>query len=960
MKKQLCGLFLILVFFTVSAAAQTLVRGKATREDDGLPIPGVNISVKSTKTGTLTDANGLFELQLEPGSYTLEATSIGYKTTSVTIEVGRTPVESAIGFVMPIDAVELQELVILGSRSSKSRTNIDKPVPVDIISQKEIKLYGQNDVTQSLNYVAPSFNANRQTGANGTDHIDPASLRGLGPDQVLVMVNGKRRHTTALVNINGSFGRGTVGTDMNAIPMAAVERIEILRDGAAAQYGSDAIAGVINLVLKKKSPLIVSTTYGQCYSSFLDKTYADGKNIQFDFTKGFSLGSKGVINVSAQYLNRQYTNRSGDDTRPLLYSATPTKKPSEKEEDYQARYAQIKKDDNAQAQANGLSRHNARIGNADIENKGVFVNGEYALTPNLSAYATAGFSHKKGRAAGAYRLPILSSQVDLTIYPNGFLPLINTSITDLSAITGLRGELDKWSFDVSNTFGSNLIGFRVTNTLNASLPPKSSPTEFEAGKLTFFQNTFNFDLSRRLTFDKPLTALNLAFGTEFRNDTYIVTEGEELSWSFGQRSKNIAGVPDKQAGSQSFQGFRPSNALNKSRNNVALYADFEQEFGPQLLTEVAGRFERYSDFGSNFSGKASARWKVFQDISLRGAFATGFRAPSLHQRYFNSENVLFLNTVPARILTANNDNPVVGQFGVGNLKPEISTSYSVGITGKLFHKLVFTIDAYQIDIRDRIVFSSSFRRERDTNGNLVSTGRVNTILNSIDPEGSINAVQFFTNAVNSRTRGLDVVISDKYKMGKGELTATIATNFQKTEVTSVNPPEAISANATLTQKLFSRQERARYEMGTPRSKINLALSYTISNYTLMLRTVRFGKVGNRYPDDPATSGAVLPPQIDQDFSAKWITDLVLSYRVIKNLDFTIGANNLFDIYPDKIYIDPRNNQDNLASPANEGYTTDRDTSNNGCYIYSRDAMQFGFNGRYIYGKLTFTLSQKVH
>lgn len=963
MKNQLYGLVLMLLFFTVSAAAQTLVRGKATRADDGLPMPGVNISVKSTKTGTSTDANGLFELQLEPGSYTLEATSIGYKANSVTIEVGTNLAESALWFVMQTDAVELQELVVLGSRSTKSRTNIDKPVPVDIISQKEVKLYGQNDITQSLNYVAPSFNANRQTGANGTDHIDPASLRGLGPDQVLVMVNGKRRHTTALVNINGSFGRGTVGTDMNAIPMAAVERIEILRDGAAAQYGSDAIAGVINLVLKKKSPLIVSTTYGQCYSSFLGKTYADGKNVQFDFSKGFSLGSKGVINVSGQYLNRQYTNRSGDDTRPLLYSATPAKKSSETEEAYQARYAQMKKDDDAQAQAAELSRHNARIGNADIENRGAFVNGEYALTPNLSAYATVGFSHKKGRAAGFYRLPGLSEQVDLSIYPNGFLPLINTSITDVSAIAGVRGELGKWSFDVSNTFGTNIIGFRVSNTLNASLPlqpSETSPTAFDAGKLTFVQNTFNLDLSRRLTFDKTLTALNLAFGTEFRNDTYIVTEGEELSWSFGQPSKNIAGVPGKQAGSQLFQGLRPSNALNKSRNNVALYADFEQEFGPKLLTEVAGRFERYSDFGSNLSGKASARWKVFQDISLRGAFATGFRAPSLHQRYFNSENVLFLNTVPARILTANNDNPVVRQFGVGNLNPEISTSYSVGIAGKLFHQLVFTIDAYQIDIRDRIVFSSSFRRERDKNGNQVPTGRVNAILNTIDPEGSINAVQFFTNAVNSRTRGLDVVMSDKYKVGKGNLTATIAMNFQKTEVRSVNPPAAISANAALTQNLFSRQERARYEMGTPRSKINLALSYTVSNYTVMVRTVRFGKVGNRYPDDPATSNGALPPQIDQDFSAKWITDLVLSYRVIKNLDFTIGANNIFDIYPDKLYIDPRNDQNNLASPANGGYTTERDASNNGRYIYSRDAMQFGFNGRYVYGKLTFTLSQKVH
>jgi len=953
MKHTLYMLLLLPMLFALPAAAQTMVQGKVTASGDGAPVSGAHISVKSTALGTIADENGHYQLLLQPGTYVLEASSVGYKSASQTIEAGTATATSTADFVLSSDAVELEELVVLGSRSAQSRTNIDKPVPVDVIAQKEIKLYGQNDITQSLNYAAPSFNANRQTVADGTDHIDPASLRGLGPDQVLVMVNGKRRHTTALVNTNGSFGRGTVGTDMNAIPMAAIERIEILRDGAAAQYGSDAIAGIINLVLKKKSPLIVSSTYGQSYTNFLGKTLTDGQNAQFDFTQGFDLGKKGVINVSMQYLNRGYTHRGGEDTRPLLYSSFRPgeqlkRRPYETEEQYQAEYRREKNADDARAQANGLSRRNMRVGNSDMANYGAFLNGEYAITPNLSAYGTLGFSRKNGKAGGFYRLPSQTSQVDLTLYPNGYLPFINTAITDFSGIAGLRGELGKWSFDISNTYGTNIIDFRVTNSMNASLP-RNSPAEFNAGTLSFAQNTVNLDLSRRLTFDKTLTALNIAFGSEFRIDNFIIKEGEELSWSFGQPSKGIAGVPGRTSGAQVFSGFHPKSALNKSRRNVALYADFEQEFGPKLLTEVAGRFEHYSDFGSNLSGKASARWKVFQDIALRGAFATGFRAPSLHQHYFNTVSMQYptASPNPIQVLTANNDNPVVRQFGVGSLKPEISTSYSAGIVGKIFKKIIFTIDAYQIDIRDRIVFSSQYARNE-------KTGQVNRILNAVDPTQAISSVQFFTNAINTRTRGLDIVASDKFVFGKHSLNVAAAANFNKTEVTSVNPPAAIAA-AELRQNIFNRQERGRYEMGIPRSKINLALTYAISKYSVLLRTVRFGMVGNRNLNDPAASKGALPPEIDQDFSAKWITDLVFSYKISKNLDFTAGGNNIFDIYPDRMYIDPRNNQNNLASK-NDGldYTNTRDGTNNGRFLYSRDAMQFGFNGRYVYGKLTFT------
>jgi len=640
----------------------------------------------------------------------------------------------------------------------------------------------------------------------------------------------------------------------------------------------------------------------------------------------------------------------------MLYSAAfRGKRTDETEEAYQAEYAQAKSADDARARTNGLDRRSMRVGNSDMENLGAFLNGEYALARPLSAYGVLGFSRKNGKSAGFYRLPSQAAQIDLTLRPNGFLPFINTAITDFSVTAGLRGELGKWSFDVSNTYGTNIIGFRITDAVNASLPAGTSPATFDSGTLSFAQHTVNLDWSRRFTFDRTLAALNIAFGSEFRTDNYAIKEGEELSWSFGQPSKNIAGVVGKNAGVQALPGFQPSNALNKSRRNVALYADFEQEFGAKILTEAAGRFEKYSDFGSNFSGKVSARWEAFQGISLRGAVASGFRAPSLHQRYFNNESTQYVAGSPAtQVLTANNDNPAVRQFGVENLKPEISVSYSAGIVGKIYRKLIFSIDAYQIDIRDRIVFSSLFTREREANGQRTPEGRVNQILDAVDPDGKINRVQFFTNAINTRTRGLDIVASRKFVFGKHSLHVTAAANFNKTEVKSANPPDAIAANAALTQNLFNRQERGRHEMGIPRSKINLTLTYAVSKYSVRLRAVRFGMTGSRSILDPASSNGALPPEIDQNFSAKWIADLALSYKIFKNLSLVAGGNNIFDIYPDKLYIDPRNYQNNLASAGNNGYTADRDGTNTGRFVFSRDAMQFGFNGRYVYGKLTFT------
>lgn len=952
------SLFVLLFAFSGKISAQTL-KGKVT-DSTGTAIPGVTVLVVGTKTGTATATDGSYLLKFPAmGSFTVRVSFTGYETTEMAVQIDA-PTKT-LDFVLRDAKTTLQNVVVIGSRSSVPRTSIETTVPVDVISAKEVKSFAQVDLGQILNYVAPSFNSNRQTVSDGTDHIDPASLRGLGPDQVLVLVNGKRRHTTALVNINGTFGRGSVGTDLNAIPVAAIERVEVLRDGAAAQYGSDAIAGVINIVLKKVTPYSFSTSFGQSDSKALGREFSDGRTFQADFSKGWAFkNDKGFINFAGQYIKRDYTNRGGLDTRPLLYSAAPTKGATETEAAYEARFASLKAADDARAAANGFDRNNMRVGNSDARNAGGFLNGQYNFSKNAELYFAAGYTHKTGSAAGFYRLPTQTTQIDLTLYPNGFLPFIDTKINDLSFSAGLKGKIGTWDFDISNTSGENNISFDINNTVNASLPIGTSPTSFYAGELLFRQNTTNLDFNKRYEIGSNfLTALNTAFGGEFRVDNYQIRAGEERSYSFGQPS---AGIPGRMvgssftaAGAQVFPGFNPSNALNESRNNKSAYVDFEAEFGPRVLLEAAGRYENYSDFGSNFSYKFTGKIKLFDDIALRGAYATGFRAPSLHQRFFNNESTQFVAGLPTQVLTVNNDNPIVGQFGVGSLKPEISRSGSLGLTGRIAKTLTFTVDAYNIDISDRIVFSSQYARERTSTGALIPTGVVNQILNTVDPNAQVNSVQFFTNAITTNTAGLDVVLTNRFTLGaKSNLLLSVAGNLNKTIVRSINGSDKIESDATLKAKLFDRLERSRYESSVPKNKLNVTANLTLDKLSFIARTVRFGEVTYLNAIDPNIPANGLPVQMDQTFSAKWVSDFSVSYAANKSLTVTVGANNIFDVYPDKLYIDPRNDVNNLSGVAGQTYSGGLDNTSNGRFLYPRAVSQFGYNGRFVYGKIGYT------
>ena len=960
-------LFLLLLLTGLAAQAQKITVTGRVLDAAGGALPGSTVLERGTSNGTSTGGTGEFSLSVASNA-TLTIQAIGFTAQQVPVN-GRTTI--AVRLVAA--ATDLNEVVVTGSRATEGRSNILTTAPVDVISAREIKAFAQTDVAQILSYIAPSFQSSRQTISDGTDHIDPASLRGLGPDQVLVLVNGKRRHNSALVNINGTVGRGSVGTDLNVVPTASIKRIEVLRDGAAALYGSDAIAGVINIQLKDDSTgVTASSTAGQTVEN-------DGAVIQGDFNVGIGLNKRGFLDVSGQFQKHEAFNRGLPDTAPLIYSGgnggqyptrsnpnynsaqpisvnNPTSIPISTPE----RQALKAQDDDLVARR-GYNRNNLRIGSAATRNFGGFVNGGYRLGHGYEVYIAAGATYRTGTSAGFNRAPNQLTQSDLTLFPDGFLPLINTTIYDQSVITGLRKTLGGFAVDLSNTFGRNELRYDISNTVNASLPQGPgivNPTNFYAGRLAFLQNTTNVGVSRKFTDVGFLPTVNVAFGGEFRYDNFLIGKGEYASYINGGR---LIGSTPTASGSQVFPGYQAQDEVNKGRTNVAGYVDLESDITEKLLVHLAGRAENYSDFGSRVSGQAAARYSIIDGLALRGSIGNGFRAPSLQQRYFTNTSTQFVSGVPNQVLTVNNENPIVrngfggtGQqgFGVAPLKQENSTNYSVGLTARVARTVTLTVDAYQIDIDDRIVLSSQFTRTNPT---------VNTILGSRD----VSRVQFFANAVNTRTQGIDIVANERLTLGeKSRLGLTAAANFNETTVRGFNSTSSTINNDQTTgttglqNTLFDRQQRARLESGNPRSKINLSANYTYGIFGIEARSVRFGEV--QFKDaDPARSF------LDQTFAAKWITDLTLSAQIIKQVGVIVGVSNLFNVYPDKFVQNPRNNEYNFNAPPltssgapdpsqpDLSYTSTLDATNRGRFVYN--ANQFGFSGAFYFARVNVTL-----
>ena len=912
------SLLLICLICGRTVFAQKIISGKIT-DPRGEPLPAVNIQIKGTTIGTISDVDGNYRLSAQEGNV-LVFRSVGFVPQENT--VGQVNV---LNITMKEEEFKLDEVLIVGSRN-QSRTKVETPVPVDIIPISGLlQNTAQMDMNGLLTNIAPSFQSNRQTIADGTDHTDPASLRGLGPDQILVLINGKRQHTSSLINVNGTVGRGSVGTDMNSIPAAAIERIEILRDGASAQYGSDAIAGVINIVLKKNTDKFTAFTTEGIHKA------GDGALVQFNSNYGFKLGEKGYINVTGDVTKRGYTNRADDYSGPI-FSASGV-------------------GDEAELAKRGITRHDLtmRVGNSAITNGATFFNASLPIAPDAELYSFGGLNYRRGESAGFYRLPFQTDRVIPEIYPNGFLPEILSSITDKTLGIGLRGKINGWNVDFSNTYGMNSFMFTISNSLNASLL-SASPSTFKAGGFRFGQNTTNFDVNR--FFNKVLAGLNVAFGGEFRVDNYEIVAGEEKSWkNYGLRDiiqtvdvkdatgkilytyQKVTGQYDelqKAGGSQVFPGFSPDNALNKYRLNLSAYLDLEADFTKNFTMDGAVRYENYSDFGSTFNGKLASLLNLSNKYAIRGAISTGFRAPSLQQQYFNTVNTRFLGDKPVEVGTFHNDSRVAKVLGIPKLKQETSMNMSFGLTARPTEKLTFTADFYSILIDDRIVLTGLFSGDASA-----APGSQDRQIFDLLLSANANRAQFFTNAISTSTSGLDLVATYKINVWKGQMDISLASNLNKTKVgDKIITSELLKGKESV---YFSREQRGINELGTPKSKINLTMNYRIGKYSAMLKAVRFGTITYLHPDDGNPANFVLntftgkKESRDQTFSAKIITDLTISRQFGKNIMITAGSSNLLDVYPDR-----QKHSDNYSF---------------GRFPYSRVLTQFGFNGAFYFMRM---------
>ncbi|MEP0132228.1 MAG: TonB-dependent receptor [Eudoraea sp.] len=950
-----------LIIFVLIFGAIGIVNGQITgtvTDDQGVPLVGASVVKKGTTIGTTTDFDGNYSIDAILGDR-LVVSYIGYEPLEVLVN-------STILNITLVSGLALSEVIITGSRNP-NRVATESTVPVDVIDVKELASVGpQVNLNQILNYVAPSFTSNTQTISDGTDHIDPASLRGLGPDQVLVLINGKRRHTSSLVNVNGTFGRGSVGTDLNAISTASIQRVEVLRDGAAAQYGSDAIAGVINIILNKDAgELNLTVTTGANFSKNANGQTggSDGEATNIAGSYGISLGERGgYINFSGDFDVRQDYSRMkewegdvfnqyntverfadadgydvaallDDDVTDVLFYANAagidTGLATTKEE-----LQPILSVDNTESEltARGLVRSdfNMRVGQSALRGGRFFANFALPLDDyGTELYSFAGISSRTGNSAGFYRLPN-QSRTYTPAYLNGFLPEINSNIKDQSVSIGIKGKVGDWSVDFSNTYGKNAFLYTIGNTFNASLQ-SASPTSFDAGGFSFAQNTTNLDITQ--FYDDIFSGFNVAFGGEYRYENYEIVAGQESSYaqytaagevitlSTQEPSQDFFGSA-RPGGSQVFPGFSPNNELSRDRSSIAGYFDLEADFSENVLVSFATRFENYSDFGSTINFKVSSRVKISDNFNLRGALNTGFRAPSLHQIYFNSTSTIFdQDGNPQEVGTFSNDSRAAKLLGIPELKEETSSSISLGLTGKIPDaNLTVTVDGYFVKIDDRVVYTGQFQGP--------GTG---TELDNLLRQANASAASFFANAIDTESRGIDLVLTHRANVWDGwMLNSSLAATFSKTQQVGEIKASQVIEDAGLVDTYFPEDSRVYLEEAVPRTKVNLTFNLSSDKWIFFLRGVYFGKV----------TEATTNIDRQQVFGTKFVTDLSASYKATPSLTFTVGANNVFDTYPDRaaeVLADGGNNR------------------SSGRFDWSRRAQQFGIGGRFLFARVNFIL-----
>ena len=816
-------------------------------------------------------------------------------------------------------AYELEKLVVLGSRFEE-RSVSDSPVPVDVITEEEIVATGQTEVGRIIQELVPSFNFSSSTISDGTDALRPATLRGLGPDQVLVLVNGKRRHKSALIHVNTSVGRGTAGVDMNTIPVSAIKRIEVLRDGASAQYGSDAISGVINIVLKDGYDGKITASAGQL-------SEGDGETLVASINKGFSLGGESVVNATLEVRDRGRSNRAGATAR--------TQYPDSECVNEDGSTALCSLDGTRTLSNNSVNdperafdRNSFRIGDADSTHVSFVLNMRGPVDfMDGEIYSFFDLSTRENESGGFYRRANEPKKNPAgSDYPDGFLPLINTRINDYAFGAGFEGDLtDSVKMDASYVVGGNTFSFEITDSHNASWIrchtgeaeqclsdvdyTGSIPLSADAGELKLFQHTVNLD------FTSPFTFGNLAWGGEYRREKYEIVAGERYSYEDydGPKGAGIGGI-------QVFTGFKPANELSETRDAFSAYADAEFDVGEMLLLSPAVRYENYSDFGNTFNGKLSARAALSDSFSLRGSASTGFRAPSMQQIYFNNISTQFNPNdqgvlVASQTGTFRNDGDVAEALRVPELKEETSRNFSAGFVFNPVPALTITTDFYYILIDDRVILSGRIGDDK------VAAVK-QSIKNKLVLAGAEEA-QFFMNAADTTTKGVDIVASFDHSFADSStLKIVFAGTINETEITDVNLPLG------LPEELFTEQDRSIVEEWQPKDRFSLSGSYSKGFASLLLAVHRYGEY-------TVVDGG------KQTYGAKYLTDANLSLDLGKVGTFKVGANNLFDVKPDKNDLQSRSGKiyDHDGSPI---------VDTPGIFTYSRRSAPFGFNGGYYY------------
>lgn len=983
--------FLLLVCLGAypALAQQRTLSGRITIADDGSPMPGVNIVLKGTSTGAATDAAGKYTISVPETGGTLIFSFIGFATRELAIGTGPT-----LDVKLESDTKQLAELVVIGSRNS-SRTKLETPAPVDIISVAKVaQTMPQTELSQLLKQMAPSFNSLKVPGADLASHVDAVQLRNQPPNQTLVLLNGKRRHSSSLLLVANNSGPSTT-VDMRTIPLAAVEKVEILRDGAAAQYGSDAIAGVINMELKKSVGVFTGmyntglyANVGLAKNKDIDNFGTDGRLHQFMGNYGFGLGEKGgYLNLtfelskqgstsrvpkggySGQVFDASYLNntRKEADGTPIITNPEALANPDNK----------ALLTDQGLQDARGLTKKSYEMinGLSKVDNGTVFLNMGIPLNSNgAELYGFGGMNYRNTLSGCYYRFPRQQDRFLNDLYPNGFLPQLTSNISDKSLTLGIRSKAGMFDLDFSNSFGSSKFAYGMVNTMNASYGP-ATPTTMRLGDNNFTQNTTNLGLTHLFNepFGGKLRSLNVAFGAEMRVENYQIVAGQRESYTKGdygtftaptdnfnytqQVNKDVKSeqtvktrtgadstiyvdlilpyrgdkvdIKGYSPNCQCFRGFAPEQEASAFRSVVAGYVDIEADITKKFMIGVAGRFENYSDFGSVLTGKFATRYSVIPGaFAIRGSVSTGFRAPSLQELYYAQTSTGFTpGGVPFDQGYFTNTSTAAKALGIPRLKQERSFNASFGMTTQPMNGLEVTADAYLIKVTDKIIQTGGF-------GGSTIGGRFSDV---ITPSG---IAQFFTNAADVETRGIDLVANYRARAGSGQLTYTLAANWNKVQFTQIYPATLnIGANnelptdPTLRAQYLSdiylnRESRGSFEQGSPRQKYIGSITYQQGKFSAMARVIYYGSV--KYFSNYHETSDITSPYADYNLGARTTLDLSVGYQLLKAFRISVGGDNVTNTYPTR---------------------TRADLTDSGRFAYNN--YQMGFQGAYYYARMNF-------